>query len=220
MKRYVFARLDKNRIKSDVDKSRANHLFNLMNEQEELEQRYYDKSAERYNRAQVNKYAKDFKKQIEQGLIEINEDIASTVEEYGLDDAGIWYFINEYLGSEQFAERDDGLTTKTYKAYDDSLVVILITPHYEKEILNVGIVEGTNYGDPNDANLALMTDNEGFNALGFCDIVYDLCENNGISISDAYDYGSNLIEDILGFITEDVHHGIEKCLEENPPALG
>lgn len=223
MKRYIRAdMLDKQHFQTSMDRSRTQHLNRLMDEQEQEDQQYYNKSAERYNRTLlVNKYSKQLEDIFKNGVAEINDDIRDIIEEYDLTGKDIWSYISDCLLSTNLDQKqDNGLTTRVYEN-DRILKVVLNSYYHEKTIAEFGVFYNDDpgfYGDPDAAELFVTT----FNAADLCNAMYDMYsmqdkEFDAVKIYNmCSDYVLFLLNDI---ITQQVTEGIDECIDRNPTPL-
>jgi hypothetical protein len=224
MKRYIkSARLDTQRLRTAADKSRAKHLFNLMNEQEAQAQRDYDRSSESYYRSKskMYQYADRYAAYLNDAISEINQDIENASKEYSSPDDDWTQF--EILGDVREAlldldisyTRGDGLSCKIYDISSEYVQVTLASLHREYVIAKIGFDEDDL---PSEEDIKVND----FNARGFCDIVYDIYTDqySDYDWNKIYNYGIGILDQILKDIENAVMKGIETYLDNNPPALG
>lgn len=223
MKVYIRAGiLDKNHFQTSMDRSRAQHLSRLMDDQEWAEQQYYNESTDKYNRTLlINKYSKQLEDMFKNGVAEINNDVRDIIEEYDLAGKDIWSYISDCLLDTEFKqETDDGLTTRIYES-DGILKVVLNSYYHEKTIAEFGLFyndDPSAYGDPDAAELFVTT----FNATDLCNAMYDVYSMQEVEFDAdkiynmCADYVLFLLEDI---ITRAVTEGINNCIDNNPSPL-
>ena len=218
-RRRIYSSLDKNRLRTAADRSRARHLSELMDEQEEKEQESYDRFTDRYTRSRIyQQYGSYFKEFLEGSLAESTNDILETAEEFNLDDYAVWGYVVDALIHQPDVEwsREDGLECKMYE-YDDCWKVILISAHREVEVIKINVLDGDNHGDPYDCYINL----EEFNEKKFCDVLYDVYSDNGGENLEEFKWFAVDFLEILGDeISNAVERGLEECIKDNPPPLG
>ena len=211
----IYGALDKNRFQSAADKSRARHLFNLMNEQEADEQDYYNKSTASYNKSQIYKLSSDVEDYIEDYVGSTNVDINSTIKEYGLYGVDIWDYIEDDVkGLKQSWRRGDGIKYAViYESWRSSLTAYV----GGEPAFAVAIYQGDNHGNPDDYYFGI----EWLEADKILSNVYDVySKSHSYNEDEFYDYTIKILDSILSMISEVIEYSIEKCLDDNPPALG
>lgn len=217
-----------NHFKSFADQSRAKHLGDLMDRQEELEQEDYEESTLRYNKSQVYNFASDFEDIFYGKIMEFNKDVESLIKEYNLYDCDVWENIsNNIIGIEDGWSRGDGLE---YEQYESSgylnLSVACKNTQNNGDFASIGVVESDDpkdYGNPDAAMIII----DSFDGKLLCSVLYDVyASNNGAPTSEE-DFEEIFImgEDFLNFVLDDcisrsINDGVEESISKNPPPLG
>jgi len=212
--RRIYCSLDKDWLRSAADKSRARHLFDLMNKQEEEENRYYRESTASYNKSQIYKFAPDVEEYIVEFVDSTNTDIKSAIKEYKLYDVGIWEYISQYLQDLKGSwSRGDGLKYATlYDANSDGAKARL----GDTIVFIIGTYEGTNNGDPDD----FFFDVEQIDENEILSYIYDIYKkHHKYNDNEFLLFVDEVLGQLLGPISSKINMAIEDCLMDNPPPL-
>ena len=209
-RRKIYSSLDKDRLRTAADRSRARHLSDLMDAQEREEQDYYDESTYAYNKSRIFKFTSDIEKYVDNFVDEINEDIKSAIEEYKLWDVGIWGYIDQYLRSD-----GSGLTYIPWSIiYDRYYEGVRICLGDYKDVIIIATYEGSNSGDPND----YYFDVESIRAGDILECAYNAYRKTYDETA-FYNFVIEILDSILNSVAYTVDSAIEDCLMDNPPPL-
>ena len=213
-RRKIYSSLDKDRLRTAADRSRARHLSELMDKQEREEQDYYDESTNAYNKSRIFKFSSNIEKYVDNFIYELNEDIKSAIEEYKLYDVGIWEYIDQYLKSD-----GSGLTYIPWSIiYDRYYEGVRICLGDYKDVIIIATYEGSNHGDPND----YYFDVESIRTGDILDCIYTAYHKIYRKTYDEttfYNFVIEILDSILNSVAYTVDSAIEDCLMDNPPPL-
>ena len=210
-RRRIYSTLDKNRSRTAADRSRARHLFELMDAQERKEQEYYDESTYAYNKSRIFKFASNIEKYVDNFVYELNEDIKADIEEYKLWDVGIWEYIDQYLKS------DLGSVPKKFPwsiIYDRYYEGVRICLGDYRDVIIIATYEGPNHGNPDD----YYFDAESIRPEDILEFAYS-AYHKPYDETAFYDFVVEILDSLLNPVAYAVDEAIEDCLMDNPPPL-
>lgn len=212
-RRRIYSSLNKDRLKSAADRSRARHLSELMDEQEREEQDYYNESTYAYNKSRIFKFASDIEKYVDNFVYELNEDIKSAIEEYKLYSVGIWEYIDQYLRIDT-----NGSEPKKFPwfiIHDSYYEGVRICLGDYKDVIVISTYEGSNHGNPDDYYFDAESIRPG-DILEYAYSTYRKPYNE----TAFYNFVIEILDSLLNPVSNMVDEAIEDCLMDNPPPLG
>ena len=212
-RRRIYSSLDKDRLRTVADRSRARHLSNLMDAQEREEQDYYDESTYAYNKSRIFKFTPEIEAHVNHFVYELNTDIKSAIEEYELWGVGVWQYIDQYLKSGASGSILKNLPwSLIYDRYYEGVRICL--GDY-RDVIIISTYEGSNHGDPDD----YFFKTESIRTHDILECAYNAYRKTYDETA-FYDFVIEILDSLLNPVLGAVDEAIEDCLMDNPPPLG